>query len=173
MPVAMALDAAGANAERVHRDAEIGRQLAAAIDARPFRVAVVLDCELTLFGLQLVQTPIETLEALLAHLRVFAVGARNGCHARFGAHSLHRQVPRPPPKILEQDEPSDDVAVAGGRSYGDGARLAQRFCDAIERLVRELVRKGPIPSIEIRDKAAADLQIRFAPGVDAVIEPFE
>src|SRR5262249_56052771 len=103
----------------------------------------------------------------------WAGGAGKGREGRLGGQRFHGQVPRPPPKILEQDEPSDDVAVAGGRSHGDGGRLAQRFCDAIERLVRELVRKRPISSIEIRDKAAADLQIRFAPGVDAVIEPFE
>src|ERR1700675_3313789 len=66
-----ATDSAGANAKRIHRDAQPVRHVAAAIDLLPPRVAIVLNDQLALIRLQLLQTAIEALEALLPGREAF------------------------------------------------------------------------------------------------------
>lgn len=166
---------AGANGEGVHGDAQSRGQIAAAFDALPPRIAVVLNGQVALVGPQLFQAAVETVETLRLNRDALAgvdepdVAGSDAGVARF----VVGQKPAVTPEVLQQDEPRDDVAVAGRRRRGDRAALLQRAGDAIEGVVHELIRIRAIPAIEVRDQPAAHLEVPLAVGVDTVVQPLE
>jgi hypothetical protein len=167
-------DSPRANAERVHADAEPGRQIATAFDALPPRITVVLDDQVALFLLQLAKASIEALEALfLSECGVVCVGGRPPGDSIHVTDVVQRNVSSLSTEILEQNELGNDVAVALRRSCRDGAGLFQRAADSIECLVGERIGRRAISSIEVRDEPPAHFQVRLARGIDAVVQPYE
>ena len=51
------------------------------------------------------------------------------------------------------------------------AALLQRASDAIERLVSQLVGRGTVPPIEVRDQSPAHLEIPLAVRLGTVVQP--
>src|SRR5690242_15157412 len=82
------------NAERIHRDAEPGGQVAPAIDALTPCVAVVIDDQLLLVRLQLAKASVEAFEALLLNgggaVRIGGCRRGNGVGV---AHIVELNVP--------------------------------------------------------------------------------
>src|SRR6476660_7370179 len=62
-------DPPGANAERIHGDAEPHREIAPTIDALPPRVTVVVDDQVLLLRLEFAQASVEALETPLVNGR--------------------------------------------------------------------------------------------------------
>ena len=66
-----------------------------------------------------------------------------------GAGGVNPNMHAFPTDVLQQDESRNHVTVARGRSDADDAALLQGARDAVERLVGELIRRQPVPAIEI------------------------
>jgi hypothetical protein len=167
---------AGANGKGVHGDAQSRGQVAAAFDALPPRVAVVLNGQVALFGPQLFQAAVEAVETLCLN-RDALVGFDEPDAAGSGDVGVARVVvgnkPAVTPEVFQEDESRDHVAVAGRRPRGDDAGLLQGAGNAIEGVVHELIRIGAIPPIEVRDQPAAHLEVTLAVGVDTIVQPLE
>ena len=164
-------DPAGPNREGVHRDTQPIGQFAATLDLLPPRIAVVVDDERALLRLQLLQAPVQAVEALLAQREVLSQLGQARSDRRDSSRFVETHVAALAPEIFEEDEPRDDVAVARRRPGGNGAALLQRASDPIERLVSQLLGCGTVPPIEVQDQPPAHLEIPLAVRLGTVVQP--
>ena len=169
-------NAAGADAQRVHRDGQPLGELAATLDSPTSGVAKILDGEVPLIRPKLLKAAIEELEPVLACQPLcFAVEGDDVARVRSIDVRLlvESNMPAAVPAILEQHEARDHVAIAGRRTRRNRAGLFERSRDAVQRLVGKVISAGTIAPIEVLNQPPANLQIPFAVRLDAVIQPFE
>ena len=164
-------DSAGPNRQGVHRDTQPIGQGPAALDLLSARVAVVLDDEGALLRLQLIQAPVQAIEAPLTQQMVLMQLGQDcpliGAHRRF----IQTDVAARAPQIFEEDEPGDDVAVPRRRSDDDFTALLQRASHPVECLVSQLVGGGTVPPVEVRDQSPAHLEIPLPVRLGTVVQP--
>jgi hypothetical protein len=82
-------------------------------------------------------------------------------------------VPAVAPYVFEQHKSRDDIAIAGGRASDDPPALLQSPRDAAERLVSEVFGPRAIPPIEVQNEPPANLEVRLAIRLTAIVEPLE
>jgi hypothetical protein len=156
------------------RPSRFARSRRRSIFCRP--VAIVLDDELALVGLQLLQTAIEAFETPFFDRAAFVRFVELHGAPGPGAGDLRlvkRDMPLLAPDIFEVDKPRDRIAVAGWRGDRNRAVFLQNPADAIERLVRQVVCRQAIPAVEVRDESPAHLEVPFALGNNPVVQPLE
>jgi hypothetical protein len=149
----------------------LGREAAPLLDLDALLAAIVVENQLPILRRQRAQAAIETLEEpLTSRGLVRRAGTIGRAVERVCARHL---VLLGPAQIFQEDELRDDVAVAGGRRIDDLPRFLEAAGDAVQRLVREIVRILAAFVLKVPDQPAARVEIALTAGIDALVQPGE
>lgn len=165
---------AGPDGQGIRRDLQPGRQLAPLLDPGPLVAPIVVDDEGAIRRRQFVEAAVEAVEQLLRGRLAGITSLWRDRRLPRGCQTVEARLTMlGPPEVLQEHESGDDVAVACGHGIGHRALFLEPPRHAVQRIVREFVRpEAPLPP-EILHQTPAHLEVPFAAGVDAGVQPGE
>jgi hypothetical protein len=166
-------NAAGSNADRVHRQSQFRRYLAPAFYLSPLFACVVFQDQCAVPRIEFLQAAVEAIEKILVMIRLVGGWVRSWIRGYALQQFKVRVRSLRTPQILEKHELRNDVTISSRWRIPQRIILMETPHHPVESFVREIVGMLAILAVEISRKPAVHFQVTRALGIAPFVKPLQ